>query len=161
MDLWEAAYRALGPIQSSREHAEVRQCGLPNGVVVGRGQGGQGAATFLITRRNALLLSAGAIAAAKFATPAQAQVQEGVERHGMSAFGDLNYPADFKNFAYVNPDVPKGGSYSECISSRGYNGSFLTFNSLNSYILKGEGVFGMDRTFAALMASSGDEPAFL
>jgi microcin C transport system substrate-binding protein len=112
----------------------------------------------LITRRNALLLSAGAIAAAKFATPAQAQVQEGVERHGMSAFGDLNYPADFKNFAYVNPDAPKGGLYSECISSRGYNGSFLTFNSLNSYILKGEGVFGMDRAFATLMASSGDEP---
>ena len=76
----------------------------------------------------------------------------------MSAFGDLNYPADFKNFAYVNPDAPKGGSYSECISSRGYNGSFLTFNSLNSYILKGEGVFGMDRTFATLMAGSGDEP---
>jgi microcin C transport system substrate-binding protein len=87
-----------------------------------------------------------------------AQVPEGVERHGMSAFGDLNYPADFKNFAYVNPDAPKGGAYSECISSRGYNGSFLTFNSLNAYILKGEGVFGMDRTFAALMAPSGDEP---
>jgi microcin C transport system substrate-binding protein len=127
-------------------------------MVVGCGQGDEGAATLLITRRNALFLSAGAIVAAKFAPSAHAQVQEGVERHGMSAFGDLNYPADFKNFAYVNPDAPKGGSYSECISSRGYNGSFLTFNSLNSYILKGEGVFGMDRTFAALMASSGDEP---
>ncbi|MBI3705789.1 MAG: ABC transporter substrate-binding protein [Rhizobiales bacterium] len=76
----------------------------------------------------------------------------------MSAFGDLNYPADFQHFSYVNPNAPKGGVYSENISSRGYNGSFLTFNSLNSYILKGEGAFGMDFTFAALMARSGDEP---
>jgi microcin C transport system substrate-binding protein len=112
----------------------------------------------LITRRNALILSAGAVAAAKFGAQASAQVPEGVERHGMSAFGDLNYPADFKNFAYVNPDAPKGGIYSECISSRGYNGSFLTFNSLNAYILKGEGAYGMDLTFASLMARSSDEP---
>ncbi len=76
----------------------------------------------------------------------------------MSAFGDLAYPADFPYFNYVNPDAPKGGVYSEAVSSRGYNGSFLTFNSLNAYILKGEGAFGMDFTFAALMARSGDEP---
>ena len=76
----------------------------------------------------------------------------------MSAFGDLAYPPDFKNFAYVNPQAPKGGTYSEAVSSRGYNGSFLTFNSLNAYILKGDGAFGMDLTFATLMARSGDEP---
>src|SRR6185437_4837437 len=49
------------------------------------------------------------------------------ERHGMSAFGDLGYPADFPFFKYVNPNAPKGGVYSETVSSRGYNGSFLTF----------------------------------
>ncbi len=76
----------------------------------------------------------------------------------MSAFGDLAYPADFPHFKYVNPDAPKGGAYSEAVSSRGYNGSFLTFDSLNAYILKGTGAFGMDATFAALMARSGDEP---
>ena len=31
------------------------------------------------------------------------------KRHGLSAFGDLKYPADFKHFDYVNPDAPKGG----------------------------------------------------
>ena len=76
----------------------------------------------------------------------------------MSAFGDLAYPADFPHFKYVNPDAPKGGVYSEAVSSRGYNGSFLTFNSLNAYILKGEGAFGMDYCFATLMVRSGDEP---
>src|SRR6185437_4310907 len=55
-------------------------------------------------------------------------------------------------------DAPKGGVYSEAVSSRGYNGSFLTFDSLNAYILKGTGAFGMDATFAALMARSVDEP---
>src|SRR5262245_65256536 len=76
----------------------------------------------------------------------------------MSAFGDLQYPADFANFTYVNVNAPKGGAYSEIVSSRGYNGSFLTFTSLNGFILKGEGAFGMDFTFATLMVRSGDEP---
>ena len=76
----------------------------------------------------------------------------------MSAFGDLGYPADFANFKYVEVNAPKGGSYSEIVSSRSYNGSFLTFNSLNAYILKGEGALGMDYTFAPLMVRAGDEP---
>ena len=108
-----------------------------------------------MSRRAALIVGVGAIAATKFSASVVAQ---SAERHGMSAFGDLNYPADFPHFDYVNPNAPKGGAYSEAVSSRGYNGSFLTFNSLNSYILKGEGAFGMDLTFAALMARSGDEP---
>jgi microcin C transport system substrate-binding protein len=108
-----------------------------------------------ITRRNALILSAGALAAAKFNTSVMAQ---GADRHGMSAFGDLALSPDFEHFAYVNPNAPKGGVYSEAVSSRGYNGSFLTFNSLNAYILKGEGALGMDYTFASLMARAGDEP---
>jgi microcin C transport system substrate-binding protein len=109
----------------------------------------------MISRRKVLVLSAGAVAAASLKSRAFAQT---AERHGMSAFGDLLYPPDFAHFSYVNPKAPKGGVYSENISSRGYNGSFLTFNSLNAYILKGEGAFGMDFTFAALMARSGDEP---
>jgi microcin C transport system substrate-binding protein len=105
------------------------------------------------------VLSAGAIAAAKLATPAAAQESaKNADRHGMSAFGDLAYSVDFPHFNYVNPNAPKGGVYSEAVSSRGYNGSFLTFDSLNAYILKGTGAFGMDFTFAALMARSGDEP---
>ncbi|HEY5379230.1 MAG TPA: extracellular solute-binding protein [Pseudolabrys sp.] len=114
-----------------------------------------------ITRRHALVLSAGALAAAKFNPSACAQTQPialDSDRHGMSAFGDLALPADFKHFAYINPDAPKGGVYSEAVSSRGFNGSFLTFNSLNAYILKGEGAYGMDNIFASLMARAGDEP---
>jgi microcin C transport system substrate-binding protein len=111
-----------------------------------------------LSRRRALTLTAAAAfarAGRPFVAPAAAQ---DVERHGMSAFGDLALPADFYHFPYVDPQAPKGGSYSEVVSSRGYNGSYLTFNSLNGYILKGDGVFGMDLTFATLMARSGNEP---
>ncbi|HEY6023485.1 MAG TPA: extracellular solute-binding protein [Pseudolabrys sp.] len=111
-----------------------------------------------VSRRRALTLIAGATAAGasgRLVIPASAQ---DAERHGMSAFGDLGYPADFPHFKYVEVNAPKGGSYSEIVSSRGYNGSFLTFNSLNAYILKGEGALGMDYTFAPLMVRAGDEP---
>jgi microcin C transport system substrate-binding protein len=123
--------------------------------VVGRGQGGQGATAVVITRRQTLVLSAGAIAAAKFLPPAAAQ---DIERHGMSAFGDLAYPADFKYFNYVNPDAPKGGVFSQIGPNRQFNQSYQTFNSLNSYILKGDAAQGMELTFATLMVRSGDEP---
>ena len=31
-------------------------------------------------------------------------------QHGTSLFGDLKYPAGFKQFEYVNPNPPKGGA---------------------------------------------------
>ncbi len=83
---------------------------------------------------------------------------QAAERHGMSAFGDLALPPDFAHLPYVNADAPKGGTYSEVVANRGYNGSYLTFNSLNGYILKGEGAYGLDLTFATLMVRSGNEP---
>ncbi len=110
-----------------------------------------------LTRRVALALGGGALvigAARRLIVPAAAQE---AERHGISAFGDLAYAADFHHFNYVNPDAPKGGAYSEVATSRGFNGSFLTFNSLNSFILKGDGATGMDLTFATLMVRAGDE----
>jgi len=80
------------------------------------------------------------------------------EVHGLSVFGDLKYPADFQRFDYVNPDAPKGGLFSLIPPTRAYNQSFFTFNSLNAYVLKGEGAQGMDMTFASLMARAADEP---
>ena len=76
----------------------------------------------------------------------------------MSAFGDLAYPPDFPHFRYVDPHAPKGGTFSQIGPNRQFNQNFLTFNSLNSYILKGDAAQGMELTFATLMARSGDEP---
>ncbi|WP_034468091.1 extracellular solute-binding protein [Afipia sp. P52-10] len=116
-----------------------------------------------ISRRDVLVLAAGATLAGPIATVtlqhgALAQAESGTERHGISDFGDLKYPADFKHFDYVNPDAPKGGTFSQIGSTRAFNQSFFTFNTLNSFILKGEAALGMELTFATLMARALDEP---
>jgi microcin C transport system substrate-binding protein len=108
-----------------------------------------------LTRRRLLILAAAAGLGAEI-SPTRAD--DGIEAHGMSAFGDLAYPADFHHFRYVDPGAPKGGTFSQIGPDRQYNQNFLTFNSLNSYILKGDAAQGMDLTFATLMARSGDEP---
>jgi len=116
-----------------------------------------------LTRRATLLLGAAALAGSRCGhaqgeEQEQERPQEAAERHGMSAFGDLKYPSDFKHFDYVNPQAPKGGTFSHVGSSRSFNQNFLTFNSLNSFILKGDGALGMELTFASLMVRAEDEP---
>ena len=108
-----------------------------------------------ITRRATLALGAAGLVAS---LSGGARAQDGDERHGMSAFGDLKYPADFKQFDYVEPNAPKGGVFSHVGSTRSFNQNFLTFNSLNTLILKGDGAQGMELTFASLMARAADEP---
>jgi microcin C transport system substrate-binding protein len=122
----------------------------------------------VISRRHVLVLTAGALTAGigsprwrvalAAAEPAATSGAAEAERHGISAFGDLKYPADYKHFDYVEPDAPKGGIFSQIGPSRQFNQGFLTFNSLNSYILKGDAAQGMELTFATLMARAGDEP---
>ena len=48
--------------------------------------------------------------------------------------------------------------FSQIGPTRQFNQYFLTFNSLNSYILKGDAAHGMELTFATLMARAADEP---
>jgi microcin C transport system substrate-binding protein len=112
----------------------------------------------MLSRRRALNLIACAAAASAGRGFVAAGIAQDADRHGMSAFGDLAYPADFPHFNYVDVNAPKGGTYSEIVVNRVYNGSFQTFNSLNAYILKGEGALGMDYTLATLMTRAGDEP---
>ncbi len=111
----------------------------------------------LLSRRHLLGIGVGALSVARFGM-VKAATDTHVEAHGMSVFGDLKYPADFRHFDYVNPDAPKGGVFSFIPSSRSYNQSYFTFSSLNAFILKGEGAQGMDMTFAALMVRANDEP---
>ncbi len=79
-------------------------------------------------------------------------------RHGLSVFGNLKYPEGFSHFDYVNPNAPKGGVLSQVGPSAAYNQNFLTFNSLNSYILKGDAAQGLELIFDTLMTRAFDEP---
>jgi microcin C transport system substrate-binding protein len=107
------------------------------------------------TRRETLLLGAAALASCLVQN---VEAGQDTERHGISAFGDLKYPPDFKHFDYVNPTAPKGGRFSHIGATRAFNQNFLTFNSLNTFILKGDGAQGMELTFASLMVRAEDEP---
>ena len=62
-----------------------------------------------VTRRDTLLLGAAALT---FSRPQSVEGGQESERHGMSAFGDLKYPAHFNHFDYVNPNALKGGVFS-------------------------------------------------
>jgi microcin C transport system substrate-binding protein len=86
--------------------------------------------------------------------------QEGgeAESHGLSSFGDLKHGPDFKHFDYVNPSAPKGGALAIQIKQTSGNQNFDTFNTLNIFVLQGDGAAGMGSTFDSLMAGSGDEP---
>jgi microcin C transport system substrate-binding protein len=73
--------------------------------------------------------------------------------HGLSAFGELKYPADFQHFDYVNPDAPKGGRLATMPTS-----SINTYNEFNGYILRGDPAEGLSLLFDSLMVRAEDEP---
>ncbi len=76
------------------------------------------------------------------------------KRHGISAFGELKYPADFKHFDYVNPNAPKGGQ----IATIGIS-AVLTFNSFNPFVIRDDPAQGLlDFLFDSLMERAYDEP---
>ncbi|MCG7392104.1 extracellular solute-binding protein [Microvirga sp. ACRRW] len=105
------------------------------------------------------ILKTGAAGAVLSILPRSGFAQEGgAETHGLSAFGELKLPPDFKHFDYVNPAAPKGGTLVLQIKQGSGNQNFDTFNTLNIYVLRGDGAAGMGATFDSLMAGSGDEP---
>ncbi|WP_069882196.1 extracellular solute-binding protein [Bosea sp. BIWAKO-01] len=114
-----------------------------------------------ITRRRLLEAGGAALASASLpALPGRALAETG-EVHGLSTFGELALPADFPHFAYVNPKAPKGGTITLQIKRAGGNQNFDTFNTLNTFVLQGDGAAGMDACFDSLMSGSGDEPGAL
>jgi microcin C transport system substrate-binding protein len=100
-----------------------------------------------------LILGAGAAAASTAAFTRMAEAASDATHHGLSAFGDLAYPADFKHLKYVNPTAPKGGAFAQLAG-----GGTATFNSFNGFILKGDAAVDMEQCFAALMWRAADEP---
>jgi microcin C transport system substrate-binding protein len=115
-----------------------------------------------LSRRTVLRFGAAALilprVLPRFLAPAALAASQEIETHGLSIFGDLAMPEGFSHFPYVNPDAPKGGEIALQVSATSGNQNFTTFNTLNIYILKGDGAAGMGAIFDSLMAGSGDEP---
>jgi microcin C transport system substrate-binding protein len=112
----------------------------------------------VLSRRAVLRFGAAGLVLPRFLMPAAQAASQETETHGLSIFGDLAMPEGFSHFPYVNPDAPKGGEISLQVSATAGNQNFTTFNTLNIYILKGDGAAGMGAIFDSLMAGSGDEP---
>jgi microcin C transport system substrate-binding protein len=110
------------------------------------------------TRRKILGLAAAEILLPRFLGQRAGAAEGEIETHGLSVFGDLALPPDFPHFAYVNPSAPKGGEIILQVSSTSGNQNFTTFNTLNIFILKGDGAAGMGLIYDSLMAGHGDEP---
>ena len=109
-----------------------------------------------LTRRRALQL-AGAGALSASVTPwAWAAGKTGL--HGLSVFGDLKYPAGFTQFDYVNANAPKGGRMNFQPPNWYFNQNVQTFNTLNSFVLRGDAPPRMEFVFDTLMMRAADEP---
>ena len=98
------------------------------------------------------------VLAVGIAAPASAIVR-GKPVHGLALYGEPKYGPDFKNFDYVNPNAPKGGT----IRMSGFG----TFDSFNPFAVKGTSAALMQSQGAAsymyfvesLMVRGADEPA--
>jgi microcin C transport system substrate-binding protein len=80
-----------------------------------------------------------------------AQADEAQCRNALSLVGDPKYGPDFKNFGWVNPDAPKGGTLRQWADG--------TFDTLNPFSDKGVKAAGLNLIFDSLFVSSPDEPS--
>lgn len=110
-----------------------------------------------LTRRSVLRATAATFAAPALgalgagALPGPALAQSKTWKHGLSLFGELKYPDGFKNFDYVNPQAPQGGTVRQI--------AFGTFDNFNSVVsgVKGSIAMGTELFTEALMTEALDE----
>lgn len=69
--------------------------------------------------------------------------------HGLAMHGAPKYAADFKHFEYANPDAPKGGEIRLAVAG--------TFDTLQSFIIKGVPAPGIGMIYQTLMTNADDE----
>jgi microcin C transport system substrate-binding protein len=75
---------------------------------------------------------------------------DGVEgQHAIAMHGSVKYPPGFTHFDYTNPDAPKGGSL---LMHR-----IGTFDSFNSFIVKGNPSADVELIYSVLATQSADE----
>src|SRR3978361_760094 len=120
-----------------------------------------GAVFMKLTRRSVLRATAaplapptfGALSLATAIRPANAQAiaQGKAWKHGLSLFGQLKYPEGFKNFDYVNPAAPQGGTVRQVAV-----GTFDNFNAVIAGV-KGNIVIGTELFMETLTTSALDE----
>ena len=98
--------------------------------------------------RNAVLAGfVGIVASALVCFAAAAQP---VRHYAQSLVGSVKYAPDFKNFDWVNPNAPKGGTVRQFAQG--------SFDSLNEFSVQGNAAAGLGLIYDNLFESSQDEP---
>jgi microcin C transport system substrate-binding protein len=95
------------------------------------------------------VLTGGAMMLALVASVVAGRAETVITAHGISTFGELIYPADFKHLDYVNPDAPKGGEISEWTSGG--------FDSMNPYSIKGRAGALSSAAYESILEGTADE----
>jgi len=90
-----------------------------------------------------------ALLAFSLSIPHASMAEEITKTWAMAEFGEPLYEDGIDHWPYVNPDAPKGGSV--------VLGAFGSFDSLNSYILKGTSPRSLGLAGDSLMTGSADE----
>ncbi|MES2712134.1 MAG: extracellular solute-binding protein [Pseudomonadota bacterium] len=102
-----------------------------------------------MNRRQILALPA-ALVTGMAATPSGRPGPDGVTRtHAMSLLGEPALPRDFPHWPWVNPAAPKGGEI--------VLGALGSYDSLNSFILRGTPAVGLANIYDTLLKESSDE----
>ncbi len=97
------------------------------------------------------LMTAGFLGILAVLTISQARADDAkvTVAHGISTFGSLQLPADFKHLPYVNPEAPKGGEISQWAPG--------TFDSVNPYTIKGASVSLASIFYESILSGTADE----
>jgi microcin C transport system substrate-binding protein len=110
-----------------------------------------------LTRRSVLHSAAAVLAAPAFGAlgvetfSVSAAAQGRQWKHGLSLFGEPQYPPGFKHFDYVNPSAPQGGTVRRI--------AFGTFDNFNQVVagVKGSLAMGIELITESLMTPALDE----
>jgi microcin C transport system substrate-binding protein len=83
--------------------------------------------------------------------PAQTRADPAKRHHALSLIGEPKFGPDFKNFDWVNPDAPKGGTVRQWAMG--------SFDNLNGFTVRGNAAGGLGLMYDQLLVSSPDEPS--
>lgn len=104
-----------------------------------------------MARKLSLVLAplAACLAFATLALPGKADSE--TRHHALSLIGEPRFGPDFQHFDWVNPSAPKGGRVRQYIMG--------SFDSLNSFSVKGSPAAAVTLIYDSLMVGSPDEPS--
>ncbi len=111
-----------------------------------------------LSRRRFLAFGSAALAAPWLPADALSAVPTGRRLYGISTFGELKYGPEFTQFDYAHPGAPSGGTFNFAPRDWNWNQSVLTFNTLNSFVARGDAPPRMEMCFDSLMTAALDEP---